>query len=535
MKRLSYILLLVMCPLSSLLAQNLMISTAEELQAFATRVNGGTSYAGRTVYLTADINMPSVAVGEANLTPIGTVGHPFEGTFDGLGHKISNLEVSIAGSETGNVAGLFGCIAASGIVRRVGVESGNIVLTSKTSSDVACFIGGIAGQNLGVIQQCYNKATIYGSLYMAHAGGIVGINGDVEGVSSPIIEDCYNQGDIYASESNDNYLGGIAGESKGTIRRVYSSGTVSEAAYYGAIYGVNNGTVTDAYSSGLKGDALNGKLNTLNDFSIWTFAADEYPTLTCFGSPITMIGLSDNADNSSTLTTNNGRTVDVMLTDRTLYKDGNWNTLCLPFDVTISGSVLDGDGVSAKVLDGSSSSLDGEGTLTLAFDAAGSTISAGTPFIIKWNEEGTDLVNPEFRGVVINNGTPTAETFSNAFGDDGSFVGTYSPFSITEENIDNIVMLSGDNKLGYSNKTRTLRSFRAHFEIPTTTAGVRAMSGFSIDFGDGEVTGIESIENEKMRDGENEKFFDLSGRRLNERSVLPKGVYIVNGKKMLIK
>jgi hypothetical protein len=36
---------------------------------------------------------------------------------------------------------------------------------------------------------------------------------------------------------------------------------------------------------------------------------------------------------------NNGKqTESITLARRKLYKDGNWNTLCLPFDVTISGS-----------------------------------------------------------------------------------------------------------------------------------------------------------------------------------------------------
>ena len=44
--------------------------------------------------------------------------------------------------------------------------------------------------------------------------------------------------------------------------------------------------------------------------------------------------LADNAtDNSTTISNNNGETGSVKLEDRTLYKDGDWNTLCLPFDV----------------------------------------------------------------------------------------------------------------------------------------------------------------------------------------------------------
>ena len=47
-----------------------------------------------------------------------------------------------------------------------------------------------------------------------------------------------------------------------------------------------------------------------------------------------------------------------------------------------------------------------------------------------------------------------------------------------------------------------------------------------------ETTGIRSIENETMRNGENEKYFDLSGRRIQKPT---KGLYIVNGRKVVIK
>ena len=46
-----------------------------------------------------------------------------------------------------------------------------------------------------------------------------------------------------------------------------------------------------------------------------------------------------------------------------------------------------------------------------------------------------------------------------------------------------------------------------------------------------DATGVNSIENEKMRNGENE-IFDLSGRRISKAV---KGLYIINGKKMVVK
>ena len=48
-----------------------------------------------------------------------------------------------------------------------------------------------------------------------------------------------------------------------------------------------------------------------------------------------------NAANIGTLAAA-GMPTNITLSGRKLYKDGKWNTLCLPFDMTMSGSVLDG-------------------------------------------------------------------------------------------------------------------------------------------------------------------------------------------------
>ena len=62
----------------------------------------------------------------------------------------------------------------------------------------------------------------------------------------------------------------------------------------------------------------------------------------------------------------------VTLNGRTLYKDDAWNTLCLPFDVTIANSPL--AGATVKKLTTSTSNLT-DGTLTLNFDGDGNEVN----------------------------------------------------------------------------------------------------------------------------------------------------------------
>ena len=92
------------------------------------------------------------------------------------------------------------------------------------------------------------------------------------------------------------------------------------------------------------------------------------------------VSFANDADNSSSITAKNDWFVNVTLSDRTLYRDGDWNTLCLPFDVVLEGSPLKGG--EARTLSEASFS---DGTLTLNFGERVTTLTAGTPYIIKWN------------------------------------------------------------------------------------------------------------------------------------------------------
>ena len=88
--------------------------------------------------------------------------------------------------------------------------------------------------------------------------------------------------------------------------------------------------------------------------------------------------------NSSIITNNNGQTRNVTFSGRTIYSDGDWNTLCLPFNMSesqIASSPL--AGYTIKALDGTQSNLDSDGKLTLKFNNA-TTIEAGRPYIVKW-------------------------------------------------------------------------------------------------------------------------------------------------------
>ena len=453
-------------------------------------------------------------------TPIGATdnGNLFEGTFDGQGYTIT-YQASTPEFSSSTVLGLFGYFR--GTVQHLKVR-GSVTNTDESTTNSTA---GIVAYNRGTIRECANLASIVGR---RSVGGIAGVN-------KGIITNCYNRGYIGATGeySGGYHLGGIAGEFEGTeLSNVYACCTIEEVSSTGEIVANNiSGNYSNCHyaASGtttLTGNALKSYLNN----SKWTFTDGELPELTCFKNKI--VRLVDNYDNTAALSCNNGQMCTVELTNRTLYKDGKWNTLCLPFDLTLSGSVLNGDGVVAKVLNGTSTSLDDTGLLSLVFNPAPSTILAGTPFIIKWDNTGGHLTNVRFCDVTLNNAAPTAVTFDNASGASGQFVGTYSPFSIDAGNIDKIVLLSGDNTLGYSKSNRTLRSCRAHFMIPTSSS-IRAMMDFDIDFDGGESTRITNMDSTDETDG-NDGWWTLTGVKLDGKPT-ERGIYLHNGRKEAVR
>ena len=259
---------------------------------------------------------------------------------------------------------------------------------------------------------------------------------------------------------------------------------------------------------------------------------------------LTALQLADAGDNSAAIDKCNGIAFPVTLQGRTLYKDGNWNTLCLPFNVTdgdetdeftFSGTPL--EGATVMELDGATSGFDASsGTLTLNFNTANS-ISAGKPYIIKW-ASADDLVNPLFRDVTIN------ATNSPVTSQDGKvqFRGIYSPTDIFSANHDNLFLGIGKNAqdqdvsmLFWPNtEGYTLGAFRAYFHVDLTeTNGVRDIV---LNFEDGtQTTGIightEITETTERADA---AWYSLDGRKL-EGKPTKKGLHIYKGRKVVIK
>ena len=503
------------------------IWTVSSLMGVRTAVNTGTdNYAGKTVKLMADLDLGN------DWTPIGTIDdakYSFCGTFDGQGYTIT-YKASTPEFSSSTVLGLFGYLR--GTVQHLKVK-GAVTNTNHTTTTSTA---GIAAYNRGTISECANLASIVGTT----AGGIAGVN-------KGAITNCYNQGYIGATDGYEGgyYLGGIAGTNENaTISYTYASCTMDDVSTTGGVTGnnINSGTLIRSYyhvllqqefstlkmkgSAVLTGIALNGKLNTFKDYTVWTFAIDELPELTCFKNKI--VRLSNNKNNNTILSNYKGQMCSIELSGRTLTKNNEWNTLCLPFNVdNISTSPL--AGATIKELDTDDTSLSDEGKLTLRFKAA-TSIEAGKPYLIKWATTGDDIVSPVFTGVTITSSEPMAVTSADA---KVTFVGQYSPFYITAGNIDEIILMSTGNRLGYSMNARTLKCFRCHFYVPNVDGAEAPVRNFVLDFGEGGEGATEVKEVNEVNEVKDNIWYTLSGVKLEGKPNAP-GIYIYNVRKIAI-
>ena len=312
------------------------------------------------------------------------------------------------------------------------------------------------------------------------------------------------------------------------------SGTIDVADENDVLTVYNGSTTSDASLGSFNADGSVNVVSTGTQMLV-RFASDAYATANGLDLTATAIqsgadiNLSDNADNSATIALYNGISANITLSGRTFYRDGKWNTICLPFDVTLASSPLSGATLIEMDNSSTGTSLDtSNGELTLKFSNA-TNIEAGKPYLIKW-DAGENIVSPTFNGVTITSTTPTSVvSHDNKL----KFVGQYNPYSITDANIDEVILLTSNNKLGYSNNPRTLNCFRAHFFAPKDGDMSRSVKQYSIEFGNGQgTTGITEMrsETEITRNG----WYTLDGRCLQDKPSA-KGVYIMNGKKVIIK
>ena len=258
------------------------ISNREELYWFAGLVNGTLPGEKKNVSANA-ILMNDITVNEGVLdehknlvsgkefipwTPIGTSysdDKAYSGTFEGNKHTISGLY--FFNKTRSCQVGLFGYIGAKGKLSDVGVLDSYFQFNA---------VGGVVcGSNNGVLQNCSNSSTVFGTDENAIIGGVCGSNGGtvrdckntgsvrghetIGGVcgrneGNGIIENCFNEGTFNGTGDYVVNVGGVCGESRGTIKSCYNTASVSGTGkYVGGVCGDNSdvtSTITNCFNEG---------------------------------------------------------------------------------------------------------------------------------------------------------------------------------------------------------------------------------------------------------------------------------------------
>lgn len=233
------------------------------------------------------------------------------------------------------------------------------------------------------------------------------------------------------------------------------------------------------------------------------------------------IALADAADNTKKILNSDRYIATVTLNGRTLYKDGTWNTICLPFNVTINESPL--AGATARTL--TEASISGT-TINLIFGEPVNILQAGKPYLIKW-DSGDNLTEEDlvFTGVTIDD---TDRSYDNGQNDNTQvrFLGTYNNITFDSED-KSILMLGANNKLYYPLSGAVIGAQHAYFKIGSDAHMAPQLTTFNIEYLD-EATGITVIDDSKSKQ-QTDDWYTLEGRRLNRRPAAS-DIYIHGGR-----
>jgi len=199
---------------------------------------------GRTANYVLGSNIDASATSTWNSTegfmPIGGASGAFSGTFDGLGHTISNLTIN---RPTVNNVGLFGSVDTGATIRNVGLVNADVTGGSG--------VGGLVGLNKGTVSNSYVGGSVNGN---QNVGGLVGSN------PSGTIDNSHATANVTGTANN---VGGLVGWNSGTVSNSYATGIVSGLYYIGGLVGYawTGSAIDNSYATGnVTGDNYTGGL-----------------------------------------------------------------------------------------------------------------------------------------------------------------------------------------------------------------------------------------------------------------------------------
>ncbi|MBQ7494603.1 MAG: M6 family metalloprotease domain-containing protein [Bacteroidaceae bacterium] len=438
----------------------------------------------------------------------------------------SYLMDATVGQITQNANGTMSFVFnASGAVTPVPVPSGDgdyvLVTDASTLADgdelLIAYVDDGTALAMSTTQNTNNRGTVEVTL---HEDGSITANDEAQVITleQKGTEYLFNVGSgyLYAASSSKNWL------RTQTTADANSQATIS----------ISGGDATIIFQGSNSRNELRYNPNNGN------------PIFSCYGSTSSVISLpqlyrkvvtpaialQNAADNTALIAENDGVTANITLSGRTFYKDGEWNTLCLPFSIAdFTGTPL--DGATVMELDVQTTRFDAAtGAMTIHFSPV-NTITAGKPYVVKWTVPGaTEMQDPVFSGVTIEGAEPAGVSTADGY---LTFLGTFNPIVIPSEGDNTKLFMHTGSTLYYPSGAMTINPFHAFFQLNGISAGDATgdVRSFHLTFGDEEVTSIHQPPFTIHTDGTG-AWYSLDGRRLSHQPAT-KGIYICNGKKVI--
>lgn len=506
------------------------IASKENWKEFCDIVNGGQNAVDaklmRNVDLGSEINM------------VGNDSKEYGGTFDGQGYTLKlNWD-----------SGSNGYIAPFSVVEGATIK--NLRTEGQITSNEK-FLSGLLMSAYGTttLTNCVSNVNITSSILIS-ACDAAGMIYFVKPGANVTIDDCVVKGNITATtDIGKDKMAGFVGSQEGTCTLnnclylgsgngdTFSRTFVGDA-YYGATTTLNNcyylntcgkAQGTKITAEQLKSGEVTKKLQAdRTDKCYWAQQLGEMPDFyNAADKSKANYVYYDAAKNGWAcddfrLTDGQPLPIGLDFTAATVTYERNFNgtqnaTLCLPYD-------LYAQGFKAYTLSGGNKN-------EVHFKEVDDKLTAYTPYYITAN--GMPQLggrNIEVKAYKADKMTIPAAGYK--------FTGTVAGVSNATAAAANAYILQDDgkfHKVTTVNSAATIPAYRAYIICPPQASGAKQLSVVL----DGETTGIGSTTNE-ANDGKNGPVYDLQGRRVADRlddarHRLPAGVYIVGGRKVVVK
>ena len=511
------------------------IKSAADWKNFCELVNNG-GQNGMNVKMTADVNIGS------DIAKAGTSGIPYCGIFDGQNHVLTLNWKDNANSDIAPF-------------RRVSDATIKNLRTEGSIQSSSFFLSGLideaAGGNI-TVSNCVSNVNLTSTTNdMCRAAGLVNY---IFTYAHVTINDCLVKGSINATtDKGKEGMGGFVYVQNGTL-------VMNNCLYIGTNNAKSDGEKTNTFAptntSGatttltncyflnpcgtLQGDQATAaqlrcgevtyKLQgDRTDSCHWAQVLGEWPGLYREADKAKPNYVYYNKENNGwmcddfRLTDGQPLPIGLDFTAANVTYERNFNgtqkaTLCLPYD-------LSAQGFKAYTLSGGNKN-------EVHFKETKDKLTAYTPYYI--TADGTPLLggtNIEVKAYTGANLTTSANGYS--------IKGTVVSMDNATAAAANAYILQDDgmfHKVTTDNPGATVPAYHAYIICPPQASGAKQLSVVL----DGETTGIGSTMNEAT-DGKNGPVYDLQGRRVADRlddatrHQLPAGVYIVGGRKVIVK